>query len=290
MVSTPLPVNLDLDLLRTFLAILDSGGFTSATGKIHRTQSTVSLHLRRLEELTGRELIERNGRSVRPTEDGELLRKYAENIIALNDEAYERVKRPRLAGAIKIGVYHAFATHQLPEILHRFAKAYPDIRVDVVSALSSQLHVGMANKEFDLCIAHRYGTKVGDKVLWREPLVWVAADQSVMQRSDPVPLVLYPEPCPFRACAMRQLKRAGRSWRIVYTCTNFEGIRAAVRAGLGVSALTKSTASEDLHILGKRDGLPSLPDTQVTLYYPKHSASAAVESLASFILASRQRA
>lgn len=278
-------VNLDLDLMRTFLAVVDSGGFTRATSRIGRTQSTVSLHLRRLEELAGAQLLDRNGRQVRLTEEGEVLRGYAESMIQLNDEAYARLTSPKITGAIRVGVPEDFATRQLPQVLRRFTKAHPAVGLEVRSALSAELHRALNDCDLDLVIARRHVGQEDDGAtpVWREPLVWTQSAEHEPHLQDPMPLVMFPHGCLYRPQVVKRLEGFQRRWQIAYTSTSLAGVQAAVLAGMGVTVLAKSTLLPQFRTLGIAEGLPELPETEIAIYRRKGLSSEVADALSHFV-------
>ncbi|ABD08522.1 transcriptional regulator, LysR family [Rhodopseudomonas palustris HaA2] len=265
-IRMPRPLlNLDLDLVRAFVAIATLGNFTRAAESLRRQQSTVSLQLQRLEDALGRKLLERNPRSVRLTPEGEVFLAHARRLLDVNDELVARVTEPALHGAVRLGTPEDFATRHLPEVLSRFARAYPAVALEVTCDLTLHVIDGFRKGSFDLALIkrERVGEAAGIRV-WREPLVWVAGEAAPQQRDGPLPLVVSPSPCVYRKRATEALDKARRPWRIAYTCGSLAGSLAAVRGGLGVTVLPKDMVPEDLHVI---DGgpLPSLRDTEIAL-------------------------
>lgn len=257
--------DLDLDLVRTFLSVIDQGGFTRAAGRLHKTQSTISLHIRRLEEIVGRPLFQRQGRSVALTDEGEVLRSYAEAMVGLNDEALSRLRKPAVTGTVRLGLPEDFATRHLPLALRRFSSAYPAVRLDVRSALTADLMRDLDNGDLDLVLARReIGASEGN-LLWREPLLWAAARHRSFA-SGMLPIVMFPHGCVYRPEVLRRMRSCSRPWEIVYTSTSLAGVQAAVSAGLGITALAESTMLPEFRILGAADGLPDLPETEIALF------------------------
>ncbi|BBC01538.1 MULTISPECIES: LysR substrate-binding domain-containing protein [Bradyrhizobium] len=258
-------MNLDLELVRTFLAVIEQGGFTRAAGRLHKTQSTISLHIRRLEEIVGRPLFDRQGRGVALTEQGEVLRTYAEALLELNDEALLKLRRPPVTGTVRLGLPEDFATRHLPLVLRRFTAAHPAIRLEVRSALTAELMRDLGNGDLDIVLARREFEATDGDALWREPLVWVGARGRAFA-ADPLPLVMFPHGCVYRPEVLRRMRACARPWEIVYTSTSLAGVQAAVSAGIGITALAESTVLPEFEILGAADGLPALPDTEIALY------------------------
>lgn len=280
-------MNLDIDLLRAFVTIADIGNFTRAAERLGRTQSTISLQLKRLEDALGRRLFERNARNVRLTSDGEMLLSYARTILRTNDEVVSRITEPDLEGLVRLGTPEDFATSYLPAVLARFARAHPRIALDVRCDLTLNLLKWFENGDFDLVLVKRepQGSSGGVKV-WREPLVWAAVDRSIVDPSQPVPLVVSPQPCVYRKRATHTLDRIGRAWRITYTSPSLAGAQAAVLAGLGVTVLPKDMVPQGMHVLGIDDGFPELDDTEIALCRAPQGISKAAERLAEHIIRS----
>ncbi|MBX9774588.1 MAG: LysR family transcriptional regulator [Xanthobacteraceae bacterium] len=282
--STPLPP-FDFDLLRTFVAVVDNVGFTRAGERIGRTQSTVSLQIKKLEEGIGRALFERSGRELLLTPDGEILLTYARQLLQLADEARSRILEPDIEGTIHLGTPEDFATVYLPDVLAQFARAHPRVALDVNCNFSFNLLEGFAKGEYDLVLVKREPLgPTGGVPVWRDVLVWVGGQQLVIDPLQPVPLALAPAPDVYRKRALAGLQTAGRDWRIVYTSVSSEGLQAAVRAGLGITVLSKDMVPPDLKILGADYSLPQLPDTEIALYRAPGKLSRAAELLAEHIV------
>ena len=233
---------MDLELLRSFVSVVDAGGFTRAGERIHRTQSTVSQQIRRLEGSLGRPLLLRNGRRVSPTEEGERLLSYARRILALAEEARDVVARPTPESIVRLGVPEDFAAYRLAQMLSKFARSRPNLRLDVRCDLSARLRRDLARGEFDVALVKR---DAGDEsehsavATWPERLRWVSSKRvPVDTKLDPLPLAVFEQGCLYRRRAIHHLEAAGRSWRLAYTSPNLAGIQAAVSAGLGVSILS----------------------------------------------------
>jgi len=277
-------VNLDLDLLRAFAAVADSGSFTRAGARLGRTQSAVSLQIQRLETQLGTQLFARDPRRVRPTHQGEILLPQAHKLLRLNDDIVAGIVEHSLAGEVRLGAPEDFATAHLSGVLGDFVHAYPHVALSVTCDLTLHLIEAMSRGVLDLALIKRepLGPELGAPV-WREPLVWVAADQAVLERHDKLPLIAAPAPCVYRKRAIASLDAAGRAWRMAYTSPSLAGQHAALRAGLGVTVLPREMAPEDLAILGTDAGLPALADTEIALVRAK-SLPVAAERLADFIL------
>ena len=280
-----LPTAFDFDLLRTFVAVVDNGSFTKAGERIGRTQSTVSLQIKKLEENLRKPLFERGGRELQLTADGEVLLGYGRQLLQIADEARARLLEPDIEGTIRLGTTEDFATVYLPDILARFARAHPRITLDVNCNFSFHLLEGFSKGEYDLVLIKREPqAPLGGTPVWRDVLVWVCSPQFVLDPGHPIPLALAPAPDVYRKRALASLQALGRDWRIVYTSVSSEGLQAAVRAGLGVTVLSKDTIPPGLKIVGTEHQLPQLPDSEIALYRAPGKLSRAAEMLAEHIV------
>lgn len=258
--------NLDIDLLRAFLTVADLGSFTRAADALLRRQSTLSLQIKRLEEALGRRLLDRSGRRVRLTAEGEAILEHAREMLQLNDRLVTELSQPTLAGRVRLGTPEDFATTHLPHVLARFAQAHPGVHLEVTCDLTLNLMARFRKGDFDLVLIKREPERsdLGVRV-WREPLVWVAAERLHLSKDNVLPLVLSPPPCVYRKRATDALNRAKRAWRLVYSCASLAGQHAAVRAGLGITVLPKDMVPPGLAAVDRRRGLPDLHDTEIAL-------------------------
>ncbi|HEY8381220.1 MAG TPA: LysR substrate-binding domain-containing protein [Microvirga sp.] len=280
------PPPFDLDLLRSFVTIVDNGGFTRAAERIGRTQSTISLQIKRLEDGIGKRVFDRDSRDVRLTPDGEILLTYARQMLRLGDEARSRLMEPDVAGTVRLGTPEDFATAHLPDVLARFARAHPRVALDVNCDFTVNLLDGFSKGQYDVVLFKREPQGAGGGVgVWREVLVWAAAPRLVIARNEPLPLVLAPVPDVYRKRALATLDAVGRPWRIVYTSPSLAGLQAAVRAGLGVTVLPREMVPPGFVILGEAEhGMPPLPDTEIVLYRAPGTLPRAAELLAEHIV------
>jgi len=257
---------LDLDLLRSFVSVVDAGGFTRAGERVHRTQSTVSQQIRRLEESIGRTLLSRDGKRVALTEEGERLLSYARRILALAQEARDVVSRPSAEGVVRLGIPEDFAAYRLTELLSRFVRSRPGLRLDVRCDLSVRLRAALERGELDLALIKR---DVGDGAAiaaWPERLRWVTGrDHAIDPRLDPVPLVVAEQGCLYRNHAIHTLEAAGRSWHVAFSSPNLSGLQAAVSVGLGIGILPEQAIRPEHRVLGAKDGLAPLAKTELAL-------------------------
>jgi DNA-binding transcriptional LysR family regulator len=257
---------LDLDLLRSFVSVVDAGGFTRAGERVHRTQSTVSQQIRRLEESLGRSLLHRNGKRATPTEEGERLLSYARRILALAEEARDVVARPMADGIVRLGIPEDFAATRLTELLSEFARSRPGLRLHVRCDLSVDLRYDIERGELDLALLKRDEGQGEAIASWPERLHWVTSRRHPADtRGQPIPLAVFPQGCLYRNRAIHALEAAGRAWQISYTSPNFANIQAAVAAGLGVSILPKTAITGEHRTLSVKNGFPVVENTELAL-------------------------
>jgi DNA-binding transcriptional LysR family regulator len=257
---------LDLDLLRSFVSVVDTGGFTRAGERVHRTQSTVSQQIRRLEESLGYPLLYRNGKRATPTEQGERLVSYARRLLALAQEARDVVARPGSEGVVRLGIPEDFAAYRLTELLSDFARSRPGLRLDVRSGISVNARRALERGELDLALFKRDAGEGGGIAAWPERLHWVTSRKHPVEfRCDPLPLVMNEQGCLYRARMIHALEAAGRAWHMAYTSPNLSGIQAAVSAGIGVSILPEVAILPEHRLLKRRDGFPAIANTEVAL-------------------------
>lgn len=263
-------LNLDLDLLRTFVAVADLNTFAAAAAAVCRTQSAVSQQMQRLEQLVGKELFARHGRNKLLTEHGIQLLGYARKILRFNDEACTSLMYSNVQGGITIGASDDTADTILPFLLSRVTSVYPKLSIDVRVKRSPFMLSMLESEEVDLAITTMTTTDHPHIVLRTSPTLWYCSADFAYPSGDSVPLVLLDEPSPYRSMAIDYLNQAGIPWRIAYVASTLSAIRAAVRAGLGVTARPIEMMSPELRVLGEQDGLPRLPDTQYVLYKNTH--------------------
>ncbi len=264
-------MNLDLDLLRTFVAVADLNTFAAAAAAVCRTQSAVSQQMQRLEQLVGKELFARHGRNKLLTEHGIQLLGYARKILRFNDEACMSLMFSNLQGVLTLGASDESADTILPFLLNRISSVYPKLALDV-SVKRNAFMVEMLNEnKVDLVVTtHRPG-QFDCLTLRTSPTHWYCAAEYVLQKGEPVPLVLLDDPSPFRDMVLTALNEANIPWRLAYVASTLPAVRAAVKAGLGVTARPVEMMSPDLRVLGKSDGLPALPDTEYLLCHKSSS-------------------
>lgn len=276
-------IDLDFDLLRCFVAVADTGGFTAAGERIGLTQSGISVRIRKLEERLGRRLLARTSRSVTPTEEGELFLSYARRMVDLNDEAVGRLIGGSPQGRLRLGMADYVIPHLLPNLLGRFNRLYPGVKMEMRTGLSMDLLPAYEQGDFDLVIACRSMAFKDGGLLYRDALIWVAAPGFDLRLDRTVPLVTLPPHCTHRGLSLQALDQAGIGWEIVYVSSSTAGVQAAVLGGLGIAMIPRSAMISELRILGPAEGLPKLPDFDIAIFPredpPPPSAQAFIDFL-----------
>jgi DNA-binding transcriptional LysR family regulator len=277
---------LDIDHLRTFIAIAETGSFTRAADLVHKTQSAVSMQMKRLEERIGRPVFERDGRASKLTGDGERLLDYARRIVKLNVEALAVFGDDDLTGRVRMGVPDDYADRYLPEIMARFSRAYPGVELTVMCEPSVELLKRIEENELDLAIVTATESHRATETFRRERLLWVTSSRHAAHMEDPLPLALGPPSCCWRRVAFERLQALDRSHRLVYSSGNAGAISAAVLAGLAISVFPESGLRPGMRVLTPGDGFPDLPSCRVGLVRNPHNASALTDALAGHIISS----
>ena len=270
--------NLDIDLMKTFLAIADSGSFTRAAEDVHKTQSAVSMQMKRLEELLGRPLFARDGRASRLTADGERLIDYARRMVAINDEAVSAFTRPELTGTVRFGTPDDYADRFLPEILARFARTHPMVTVDVECVSSMTLYERTRRGVMDLALVTFFSDMRTDEPVRREPLVWVTSAKHSVHLLDVLP-VASPD-CEWRKAALSALDSQKRKYRIAYASSNSNAISAVVQTGLAVGAVPELCVRPGMRVLTEKDGFPVIGSFEIGLARRPGKSNAAIDALA----------
>jgi DNA-binding transcriptional LysR family regulator len=277
---------LDLDQLKTFVAIAECGSFTRAADLVHKTQSAVSMQMRRLEERIGKPIFSRDGRQSKLTEDGERLLGYARRMVRLSHETIAAFDDTGLSGSVRLGTPDDYADRFLPEILARFANSNPRVEVSVVCEPSITLMDMARAGDLDLAIVTACG-EMPTEVLRQEPLLWVTSAAHRVEHEEIVPLALSKPPCVWRSAGLDSLTSAGRKYRVLYTSGNSTAISAAVLAGLAVTVLAESALRPGMRVLSEADGFPRLPSCEIGIIRSWNpQPSAAIDKLAEHIVSS----
>ncbi|WP_252106453.1 MULTISPECIES: LysR substrate-binding domain-containing protein [unclassified Halomonas] len=273
----------DLSLLRTVVAIADTGSVTAAAKRLAYTQSTVSMQLQRLEGQLDLTLHEREGRRIRFTQEGERLLAHARRLLALNDEAFSDMQARQVTGDLTLGIPEDYAS-LLPSVFAYFHQLYPAVGLTVICGTSAHLVEQVKNADIDLALVTRQRNSPGGEVIRREPLLWAVGMNQQPLLSDPIPLALYsPGADVFREVAEQALQAAGRDWRVAYTSQSMAGLAPIVTAGLAVVVVTRSMLTPSLRPLDEASGLPTLPMIELALHRAPHRPTEPAKRLGELI-------
>lgn len=257
---------IDLTLLRAFVAVAETGGMTIAGRHLNLTQAAVSQQIKRLEEQFGVELFDRRQRRLRLTSSGERLVGQAERILALNDEIWGMMTSPGFEGQVRLGVPHDIVGPFMPPILRGFSKAWPRVDVSLVCSNTPSLRRALDEGEIDLTLTTEPGTEPEGQLLLADRLVWVGAPGGDAHLRSPLPVSLGDENCAFRVAAVKALGGTGRDWRFTCAISNMSALAATLEADLAVAPLLSQTVPDGLEILGSDSGLPALPTYFINMY------------------------
>lgn len=256
-------VNVDVDLLRTLVVISDTGSFTRAGERLLRTQSAISLQVKRLEQMVGQNLVER-GKELRLTPAGEMVRAYAVQILSLNDALVQKVTEAEDPVSVRIGTPDDYAQLFLPNIIREFSRLNSQVEFQIVSDLSPRLAELVDAGDLDLAFITRSADIEAIDIV-REPLAWIGDATGLAAREEPIPLALFPKGCRVRDIAVESLEAAGRPWRVAYSSNQFATLRSAIVAGEAIGVLPVRAVPSDIRMLGVEDGLPALAEAEIVV-------------------------
>ncbi|WP_404404700.1 LysR family transcriptional regulator [Pelagibacterium halotolerans] len=275
--------SLDPDFLRTFLAISETGSFGAAGARINKTQSTVSAQMKRLEEILGVALFEKDGRRNVLTADGRKLMEYAASMVRLNDEAVNAFRPPEVSGTIRIGAVDEYAQAFFPEALSTFSVSHPSVQVDVMTGTTRQLRPKVDDGTLDAAIVSCYPDDGNMETLRVDRLHWIGAPGRTLHFEDPIPLSTWSDGCSWREAGVAALARAGRQWRIAFSSSNASLLSVTVRNGLGITIAPRWFVSEGLTILSDLDAQCPLVDANIGIKRRAGSEDAALETFLSHL-------
>lgn len=277
--------NLPMDLLRAFVTIVEFNSFTKAGELLGRSQPAISLQMNRLEDMLGETLLMRDGKNLSLTIAGETIFEYAKQILSLNDMAVSECTKSTIMGKVRLGIPSEFATILLPKIVGRFAKAYPNITLEVNCELSKTLLSRSGKAAHDVILALQNNPlEESDNLVKTDNLVWVSGPEYNSNKPPPVPLIVAPEGCIYRQRAVRTLNKIKQPWQIVYNIPDLTGIQYAIQEGLGVTVLAKSTVPENLKIIANSQRYPDLGSVGISLLnVRKNTKNQAIDLLAEFL-------
>ncbi|WP_417661966.1 LysR substrate-binding domain-containing protein [Pseudomonas sp.] len=276
---------LDLELLKTFVTVVDSGGFTRAGDRVNRTQSTISQQIKKLEEQLGRPLLIRHraSKSIQLTEDGERLLSYARRLVSLAMEASDMLSSQDMRGVVSLGVPEDFPLDRLIELLTGFNQRFPDIRLDTRNGLSCELNEQLQRRELDLALIKRNIDQSAAIATWSEQLEWVAGAQWQLQQQS-IALVVYEQGCLYRERAIAALEAAGQRWHIAFCSQSLASIQAAISANIGLSLLPHSAVRPEHRLVTDQLGLGAPPPTELALIASSRILSNIQQCLADYLV------
>lgn len=253
---------LELDLLRTLVAIAETGNFSAAAAEVGRTPSAVSMQVKRIEDLLERQFFVRDSRSVRLTTDGEALLEHSRRALALNRDIVSRFVDPGLTGEVRLGVPDDVAERFLPEMLRRMADTYPGVSMVVIVDGTDRLTEQVQEGRLDLSVVTaEAGFKSAERaeVIHREPLVWAMLKGGAAIEQDPLPVAVWEEGCVWREVGLAGLDKQGRAYEIMFESAHISGQRAGILADLIIASIPISALGGRIVEVGARHGLPTLP-------------------------------
>ena len=271
-------MHIPIDLLRTFMVVAETRNYTQTGRKISKSQSAVSMQIKRLTEIVGKPLIEMNGKQIRLSPMGELLLEHAQKIIRAHAAAMTAINQSELRGRVRLGAPEDYCSHFVPQILAGFARDYPDIRVDVICRSSPELYGDLIQGNLDLAVCTALGVE-GEKI-FQESIAWVTCGDLAILEKASLPLAVYSHNCLYRKWAMEALEKINRPFHVAYMSPSISGILAAVRSGLAVAPVAMSVAGKEVQIIGPEHGFPALPAANVCLYGTSGLTNPLVENLA----------
>ncbi len=274
-----------IDLLNTFLLLLENQNFSKTADVIGRSQSAVSLQMKRLQGIVGSPIFTSSGKSMKLTQQGEILADYASKLVKLNSECIDRLDGNILTGKIKIGLPSDFAAIFLPGILGQFTLEHPKIEIDVKCDLSTELKHKVDDRDYDLVLAFNDGPPSQSLVkLWRDSVCWVGVKNFKLYKKRPLPLVLFTEGCQYRSRMMTALRRENIPAHVVYSSSDIAANYAAMQAGLGITAMAKSAIPPYLREIPKTAYLPTLETIDVGLHWSDRGATVITKKLATYLM------
>jgi len=256
---------LDPELLKAFVAVADHRSFTRAATALNRTQSAVSMQIKRLEERLGTALFHRTKVNVDLSLAGEGLLGYARRILLLNDEAVGHLQQHKVEGRVRLGVMDDYGSFVVPPVLASFVAAYPRIHIEMETGLTARMPERLG-EDFDLVIAMHPEGQGGGELLRREQAVWATAVSQSVESQDPLPVALYPQGCLFRQWATEALDASGRAWRLAFVSHSLAAVESIAAQGLAVTVVKSGTFPPRLRALSERDGMPRLPGADIRLH------------------------
>jgi DNA-binding transcriptional LysR family regulator len=271
------------DLLRSYVAICETGSFSGAARALGLRQSTVSQHLQKLEAATGRRLIDRNTHRVRIAPEGEAVLEHARRVLEAHDQMARALNGASLRGCLRFGASEDFVLSALPDVLAAFVRRHPDVDMELTAGLSEDLYGAFDAGALDIIFVKRRAGDARGVAAWREPIAWIGGPDVWLDPDAPLPLLVYPAPSVTRARAFETLDAARRAWRIAFTSGSLSALSAAARAGIGLMPHSVRLMPPGLAVAPPGPGLPKLPDVEFVIIGPGRGHAVA-EALTAVIL------
>lgn len=278
-----IPIDLDINMLRCFKEVAETGSFTKAGKNIGLTQAGVSTKIRRLEERLDAKVFNRTSKNLSLTHEGEILLTHAQRILSAHDEAVSQLTTPRASGLLRVGLIDYVLPELLPGILSRFRKRYPKISLEVQMDLGTGLIPAFEKGDLDLVVAGKDLYQGSCRVLIQEPLVWTTGQGAEFDMHETLPLIALPSPCHFRKLATETLEQRNRKWEIIFTVTSISSVQTAVQAGLGLSVLPMGALKKGLNKAPSKLELPELPMFSIAIFADEQKKNNARDVFISYL-------
>jgi len=256
---------LDSELLRTFLAVAESGSFSKGAVRIFRSQSAVSLQVKQLEDILGHRVFQRQARGVKLTPIGEQLRPTAQKVVGLLDETIGQLRSSPLQGSIRIAIPDEYGDSLLPGVIAQFARNHPQVELSVRCSFSADFSEALARNEIDLAVHAVEAPGNNMQILRKEKTYWVTSNNHMIHQQNPVPVALFDRDCWWRDRALEALSKSGKRHQIIFSSESVTGITAAVCAGVAVGMVGENSLRDDFRILSAKDGFPAMQDSILVL-------------------------
>lgn len=263
--------HLDSDLLRTFLAVKDTGSILAGAERIHRTQSAASVQIQKLEELLGKSVFVRHGRGVRLTSAGERLEPVARKVVGDLNDIFAELTGAELTGMLRIGIPDDHSSELLSRIIADFARDNPKVELNVQRSSSSGYSTALSSGQMDLAVHEVAELGPNMEPLRNERIVWATSRTHAIHKRDPLPIALFDRDCWWRDVALNSLKESNRPYRVVYSSESATGVAAAVQAGIAVGILNAEMLTADMVQLSTEAGYPDLPPSKLVIEFGRNA-------------------
>ncbi|MDO6563548.1 LysR substrate-binding domain-containing protein [Amphritea sp. 1_MG-2023] len=271
---------LDFNQLATFVAIVDASSITKAAASLHRTQAAISIQLKKLEEGTGKQLLNRSYNQFTLTREGEILLSYARRILKLSEEAFNAISDEDITGIVRFGIPDGYARAFIQNVLREFMHRFPQIRIQIKNDDSHNLYKSLHLGDLDLILVTRDLKESGGELIRREKVCWVAAKDYQFDINQPIPLALYEQGCAYRKNMVEKLNQVGKDWFVSFECQGVTGFDIAISNGLAISASAESLVKDEWRIIKASEGLPDLGNIEVELHRIPGEGSEAIRCFA----------